>query len=186
MKWVFYLLVALCISGCGFAEREKALQMKETKLAQKEQELLLKENALLLKEDSFKRRKVNDTARQDTAILYNPVITGQWKVQMTCTETTCNGSAVGDTKSEIWDISYKSNSVIAAVTSAKQLVRIYTGTYSNNLLELTDEVDLSSSSPATKISVRLTLLSDNAMEGQREIIRSGDCKIVYAVQLNKQ
>ena len=34
--------------------------------------------------------------------------------------------------------------------------------------------------------VRLRLVNAGTMEGQREIVRVGDCKIIYALQMDKQ
>lgn len=197
MKGMFFLclLITLSVSGCGIKDRERAAQQKEAELAQKEQELLLKEKTLQLKEEELlikqqqldsTKQQVTDSTRQDTALMYNPEIIGNWNVNMTCIETTCPGSAVGDTKSEVWEFSYQDNNVIAKAKSDGKLVRVYTGTYKNNLLELTDNVELSPTSSETKMLVRLTLSNETSMEGQREIIRAGNCKIIYSLQLNKQ
>jgi hypothetical protein len=40
--------------------------------------------------------------------------------------------------------------------------------------------------PATTINVRLNLKDGNTMEGQREIIRENECRILYTLQLSKQ
>lgn len=189
-----YLLIAFFISGCGIRERERAAQQKEAELAQKEQELLLKEKTLQLKEEELlvKQQQLDSTKQQqsdstkiDTAAVYNRDIIGNWSVNMTGIETTCPGSAVGDTKSETWVFSYQNNNIIVKAMSDDKLVRVYTGAYKNNLIELTEDVELSPTSSETKMLVRLTLLNEKSMEGQREIIRS-DCKIVYSLQLNKQ
>jgi len=65
------------------------------------------------------------------------------------------------------------------------VVRTYEGTYSNNILELRDNIEVSPNTPATEMVVRLTPLNENSLEGQRQIIRSGDCRIVYSLQLDK-
>lgn len=196
MKGIFflYLLITFFISGCGIRERERVVQQKEAELTQKEQELLLKEKTLQLKEEELlvKQQQLDSTKQQqpdstniDTTFIYNHDIVGNWSVNMTGIETTCPGSAVGDTKSETWEFSYQNNSIIAKAMSDGKLVRVYTGAYKNNLLELTEDVEHSPTSSETKMLVRLTLLNEKSMEGQREIIRP-DCKIVYSLQLNKQ
>jgi hypothetical protein len=195
MKWIFYLpviTVFLC-AGCGFQEREAALQKRETELTRKEQELVVKEKNLQLKEDELFNREQElkktpqpDTLASATASVLNPALVGAWTARMVCTETTCTGSAVGDTKTETWELSYQNGHVKAKATIGENLTRIYTGTYQNNLLELTENVEITAAAPATKMVVRLTVSDPVTMEGQREIIRSGDCRIVYALQLNKQ
>jgi hypothetical protein len=194
MKWTSYLplLLFLPLLGCGFQEREAAVQKREAELARKEQTLLVKEKNLQLKEEElFSREQRLKTAQQTDSVTqspaegFNPVLMGKWNASMTCTETTCIGSAVGDTRTETWDLSYDNERVIAKAMTDGNLIRIYTGTYRNNLLELTENVELSNGAPATQMVVRLTLLDQLTMEGQREIIRSGNCRIIYALQLNK-
>lgn len=196
MKWIFYLplLLVFTFSGCGLQEREARLQEKETQLTQKEQELAVKEKNLQLKEQELilKEEQLNkgqgpaaDTAGQQAGGIFYPGLIGKWNATMTCIETTCPGSAIGDTKTETWELSYQGPRVIARVMAGEGLVRIYTGSYRNNLLELTENVALSSAAPATKMVVRLTLLDQTTLEGRREIIRTGECRIIYALQLEK-
>jgi hypothetical protein len=195
MKWLLYLplLIVFIISGCGLQEREAALQKRETELTRKEQELVVKEKDLQLKaeeladkEQQLKKAQQPDTLAHTPVNAFNPALAGKWNARMTCTETTCPGSAVGDTKTETWELSYQNERVIAKAMTGENLIRIYSGTYQNNLLELTENVELSPAGPATKMVVRLTLLNPTTLEGQREIIRSSDCRIVYALQLIKQ
>ena len=105
---------------------------------------------------------------------------------MNCIATTCSGSAVGDTKSEQWEISYQEKTVVAKAMSDNVLVRVYSGSYSGNLLQLTAQSEESDPGQAAKIAVRLSLLHDNEMEGEREIMRVDDCRIVYALSLKKK
>ncbi|MGI8599333.1 MAG: hypothetical protein ACR2KB_08760 [Chitinophagaceae bacterium] len=105
---------------------------------------------------------------------------------MVCTESTCPGSAVGDIRNETWQINYESNKVIAQARASNQLVRIYTGIYTGNTLELIEDAQVSPSQPATRMVVRLRLTSDTRMEGTREIVREGDCKIIYSMDMTKQ
>jgi hypothetical protein len=188
MKWIFYspILLAFIFSGCGLQERERLVQEKEAELARKEKNLQLKEEELLLKEQQLKQKQQPDTTTQPPGGIFNLALIGKWNATMTCTETTCTGSAIGDTKTETWELSYQNEQVIARAVAGGNLVRIYTGSYKNNSLELTENVELSSTAPATKMVVRLTFVDQTTMEGQREIIRAGDCRIIYDLQLDKQ
>lgn len=186
--------VLLFLQSCGLREREEALKQKETTLSQKEQELLLREQSLALREEELLRqRKAADslrlrdsTALLDTAATVNPALAGLWDVQMTCTETSCAGSAVGDTKTEVWEISYQQNDVIAKATAAGKLVRVYSGRLRGATLELT-EAQQSKASPDAKFSVRLQLTDEAKMHGQREIERLTEkCRIVYLLALSKK
>jgi hypothetical protein len=187
MKWMILLLfLSSFLSGCTLQERENALQKKEVELNEREQQLILREKAIQLKEEELAKLDVpKDSSLVDSSV-YNPQIVGTWNVKMVCTETTCTGSAVGDTRNEVWQINYESNRVLAQARSGNQLVRIYNGIYTGNTLELVEDAQVSPSQPATRMVARLRITSDNKMEGQREILREGDCKIIYSMDMTKQ
>ncbi|QMU31266.1 hypothetical protein [Adhaeribacter radiodurans] len=187
MKWILFFpfFTIFLLTSCGIKERETSVQQKEAELARREQDLAVREEALRLKEETLtKREQKLDSTRLDSAF-YNPAITGIWNAKMVCTQTTCPGSAIGDTKSETWDISYQGNQILAKAMADNTLVRTYTGTYNDNWLHLRENVAISPNAPATEMVVRLSFLNENTLEGQREIIRSGDCRIVYSLQLEK-
>lgn len=182
----FYLVFLICFaSGCDLRKKEAELQTKEAELNQREQELLLKEKTLQLKEEELLSKEKTDTLNKKTSGLYNPAIIGIWQVKMICTETTCPGSAVGDTKTEQWNISFEANRIIAKVLSDDKLMRSYIGIPSTNSLELVAEQDNTVAPSTTIMVVRLNLISPNRMEGQREIIRD-NCKVTYSLQMEKQ
>ena len=193
MKWIilYCCVLLLVLPGCSMREREKELEKKTIVLNQKEQELLLKEKSLQLKEEELsKKEKALDSTltrqKKDSISFMNPLLAGIWTVKMNCTETTCAGSAVGDVKTEEWEISYQGNSIIAKAMAGKNLVRIYTGSSSGNTMELAAQLEDSASRKLTTMKVRITATRDNEMEGQREIIREDDCKIVYALELKRK
>lgn len=191
MKLIFFLLLMLSFfTGCDIKEKEKRLQQKELELNQKEQELLMRERTLQAKEDALaERENILDSSTNkllvDSSILLNTQLPGIWNAKMNCTETTCPGSAVGDIKTEQWQIDYQDNKVIVRTISGNKQVRVYSGAYAGNTLELTLQQN-DSTAQATKTLVRLQETGENEMEGQREIIRGEECRIVYALQLKKQ
>ncbi|GAA4414323.1 hypothetical protein GCM10023187_43620 [Nibrella viscosa] len=184
-----YLLVLIIVifSGCRLREREKEVNRRTLELNQKEQQLALREQQLNLKEEDLSRRekKLTSTAdtTQDLSIVYKPELVGRWTVLMRCTETSCEGSAVGDTRTEQWTISYKDNTVIVQALDNNRLVRVYTGYYQQDVLLLTAQQDPSAAN--TTITVRLQFKTPTIMEGQREITRENNCRIIYALVLNK-
>jgi hypothetical protein len=181
------LPLLLLLQGCDIDKREKALEKRSAELKQWEETLLLRENDLKLKEEELAQRARNrDSSARDSAFIYNPALIGSWAVQMTCTETTCAGSAVGDTKTEQWDISYQDNHVIAKALVGRELQRVYRGLYTGNTLELVEDRAVANGQPATRMIVRLRMVSNRTLEGQREIVREGECKIIYALQMEKQ
>ncbi|MGV3503559.1 MAG: hypothetical protein ACO1O1_07610 [Adhaeribacter sp.] len=181
----FFLLALFCFSGCGMQQREKAVKEKEIALNQKEQELVQREEALRLREEALLSKHRQDSTQQDSTQVLNAKLTGRWEVRMVCRETTCPGSAIGDTKSELWDISYQNGRVVATAIENNLVVRTYSGNFKNNVLELTETVLRSSESPATQMVVQLKPVNETTLEGQREIIRLGDCRIVYDLELRK-
>jgi hypothetical protein len=176
------------LTGCDQRQREEALNQKETSLNQREQELLLKEKTLQLKEEELVKReqKMDSSRLLDSTIVYNAALPGTWDVKMTCTETSCPGSAVGDTKNETWEIAYQENNVIARAMVNNELVRVYSGFFTGNTLELVEARENATTQPPTRMVVRLRLSKENVLEGQREIERVGECKIIYGIIMNKK
>ena len=186
IRIIALLMLTVLWTGCGFKEREAALKQKETVLQQKEQNLILRETELSLREaDLLKRERTLDSIRLDTAFVYDSLIIGKWSVKMTCTETTCAGSALGDTKSEVWQFQYQDNQLTVRALEGEKLVRIYTGKSTGKGIELADSVAGVSSAPATKMLVQLQKTNAGSMKGERRIIRENDCSIVYGLELSK-
>jgi hypothetical protein len=192
MKYlIFFSFVFVFLSGCGLRQREQELERKMNQVTQKEQELLLKEQSLQLKEEELAKREklLQDTKNKnpaDSFIVLNPQIPGKWNVTMQCLEATCTGSAVGDTKNEQWEFSYQENAVLVQAFSDDKLVRVYSGTSTNNTLELLAKPGTDETAQPTKIIVRITGIEESKMQGTREIIRPEDCRVVYALDLVKQ
>lgn len=188
MKWIFLVLLSFSFSSCGLRQREMELDRKTNELNQKEQELSLKEQSLAAKEqqlnDREKQMDSTSSVVKDSLILEHNKIPGTWMVEMQCTETNCPGSAVGDTKSEQWEIKFLDNLVVASAMSNNQLIRIYTGSYFGNLLKLSVQQD--STQTSAKMNVRLTQTKEKEMEGEREIIQANGCHILYSLKLKKQ
>ena len=185
MLLVFFLISLL--TGCQSRERENALQLKEDSLNQREQQLLLKEKTLEIREaDLLRKEKQRDSTSIDSTGFYNAALIGNWTVKMTCTETSCTGSAVGDVNTQEWNFSYQGNTIIAKVMEGNQLVRTYIGTYKSNALEMTDGTQNTAQQPSVKMMVRLRIINATTMDGHREIIRENNCKIIYALELQKK
>src|SRR5690349_2398768 len=111
MKWLLLITVSFIIlPACNLKQRENELDRKSEELNQREQQLLVKETALSLKEAELANRErlmdstLKNVPVKDSSLLYNQNIAGNWAVRMYCTETSCAGSAIGDTKVEQWEI----------------------------------------------------------------------------------
>ena len=187
---ILFLILSFLNSGCGLRERELELEKKMNEVSQKEQELFLKEKSLQAKEEELakKVKQLDSTANNpaDSVFALHTQLTGKWNVTMRCTETTCSGSAVGDTKNEQWEFSFQNNVIVAQAFSGNKLVRVYSGTGNGNSVELSTQPDNADPSLSTKMIVRIQEIKENQMQGQREIVRPDNCHIVYALDFTKQ
>jgi hypothetical protein len=172
-----FFLVLSCY-GCGIGGREKELKIKEDAVVKKQQELMLWEQRLTLKEKDLDARKqsLDKDKSIDTVMVYDKYLPGKWAVKMVCTETSCDGSAIGDTKTELWEVTSSNNNVVAKAYTGKQLSRIYNGVHKENGLVLTDQ--LSTTHSVFRVTLRPT--ADGVLEGTREIIQE-NCRIVYSL-----
>ena len=183
---VMFLVVFL--NSCELNRKESLLQQKADSLHQVEQRLILKEKTLEVKEQELLLRelKLDSTVQKDTTLAFDSTLIGKWAVKMVCSETTCSGSAVGDTKNEQWEITSEGTKFIVKAMSAEQLVRVYTGIYTGNTLELIAGVGNATGQPAAKMVVRLHIVNEKKLEGQREIVRENACKVIYTMEMDKQ
>lgn len=192
MKYFFFFtLFLIFLPSCEIQKQQERINKRETELNQREQQLLLKEDSLqLMAAELTKREMLLDSTQRnaiDTLSALYPGVPGIWNVSMKCTETTCSGSAVGDTKKEQWEITFHSNTIIAKARSDNKLLRIYSGSYiGGNIFELSAEQENVAAQKGAKMFVRLQKSNENQMTGQREISRPEDCRIVYSLELSKQ
>lgn len=188
MRFTLLLTFIFFFGSCNFQEREKALQLKEDSLTQKEMQLAVQEKTLILKEEELREREhlLDSVQREDTNYITDPTLTGSWNVRMVCTETTCSGSAVGDTKNEVWHISFQGKWLVAASLVRGQVGRIYTGKYTSDGImlqgDVSSDVEVETN---TRITVRLQVKDEKNIEGIRRIIHGGDCSITYSIKLTR-
>ena len=179
------VLMLLLTTACDQRDGEKDIQTIREELQEKEialqlwsQQLSERENALIERE-----RQLDSTARiYDSVGTYNPEIIGKWTASMTCTETNCECSAIGDIKTEQWTFSYEGNLVVVQAYVGKKLVRVYKGKLKTNRLELAIE---RKSLDEAAMTATLTLAAPGRMEGQREIVQPAGCRVVYDLKLLK-
>ena len=188
--YVLMVVIFLC-GGCKNDERNRQLDKKEAALLLKEQELETREKSLQFKEEEFtKKAAVPDTSLtgvdNDSLHVRYPSLPGTWNVTMRCIETTCAGSAVGDTKTEQWNLQFDNNGLVANAMSDNKLLRIYSGTLSGAAFELYARKENAAVEQAANIVVRLIPTNDNQMTGRREILRANDCRIIYSLDFRKQ
>jgi hypothetical protein len=178
-----YILIIIGFSSCNNQQREKELNAREDSLNRKEQDLMLREKQVQLREQKLVQIE-QDTVNASADTL-SPELLGKWSVKMTCTETTCPGSAVGDSKTEEWELTADAGKVVAKAMDGNTPVRIYSGLFNGNTIELVHIRPAQGSQPEIKMTVRLRVMNGSLADGQREIQRENECKVIYALQLEK-
>ena len=191
-SYLCFLLVftGFIFSGCNLRQRELALEKRAAQIDEKEQLLFVKEQSLEAREQLLndREKELDSTSKKianDSLYINYPYLPGTWAVKMVCTETSCPGSAIGDTKNEQWDFTFHDNSIIATAISNNQMVRVYSGSNNGNSIRLTVQKD-SADAQTARMLVRLQKTKENEMIGEREIIQEGGCRIVYSLHLKKQ
>jgi len=188
ITFIFLTFSFILLAGCGQAEREQKLAAQQKQLIQQQQELVLKANELALKEAKLNElSKSMDSAhiKEDSLKIQFPELTGKWDVTMNCTQATCSGSAVGDTKTESWTFTLTGGSVIAQAYAKNILSRVYIGKYQDGILQLSAQTADITADVGAQINVYLRQANDSlSMTGKRTIIRP-DCQIIYNMTLKK-
>ena len=174
-------------AGCDYSSREQSLQEKETALNQRETALVNRERIVEAAEAKLKAAKVGReaTSKPDSSGYYQPALTGDWQVRMTCTESNCTGFAVGDSRTEQWSVSYVGYSLFVRAMNKNTFIRSYNGYAFENSIELKERRDSTRKSADVSMRIRLQLSDSTTMSGDREIIQDNNCKVVYALQLKK-
>ncbi|HOZ85103.1 MAG TPA: hypothetical protein PK191_06410 [Niabella sp.] len=181
---IILILLLIGFGSCGLSEREKMLKEKETELNTKQQQLLLREQQLTQRETELNNREhLLDSTQfgKDSSIVQNWNIEGVWQIKMQCVETSCEGSAIGDVKTERWEFANSEKGVVVKAFSGNTLTRIYNGTYTQNGMKVMDN------NPQSKTSIEVTLrfLKEGKMDGIREIIQP-NCKTTFTLNATRQ
>ena len=184
MKYFLGTLLILLLAGCD-TTRTRQLDEKEKMLQQKEQELLVREQALQLKEQELmiRQARLDSIFPKDTLPHFDSTLIGTWDVTMVCTSTNCAGSAVGDTKTETWEITSDGKQYLATAYTGGVANRLYKGIYTGNTLELVAQP--SGTRPEASIVARLHSVKPGRLEGEREISRNDGCKTIYTMGMDK-
>lgn len=187
MKWLFIIMGFVIITGCDYQHRQQELNKKMNELNQREAVLALKEQQMEIKEQQLsEKEKILDSTTlvvNDSLFRSRKKIEGTWRVDMICTQTNCAGSAVGDVKTERWNIRIERNDVIVHVGSNRPLSKSYTGSFDGSFITLTADQDTTELNAA--IEVHLQKTSDKEMEGDRVVTQASGCQILYSLRLKR-
>jgi hypothetical protein len=185
--YFFFFFSITFSAGCDHNGREQALRDKESALNLREADLVNRERIVEAAEAKLKATKAGRDAafKPDSSSYYQPVLTGDWQVRMTCTESNCTGFAVGDSRTEQWTFSYVGYSLFVTALTRNTFSRAYKGYAFENSIELRERRDSNRASADVSMKIRLQLSDSTTMAGDREIIQDNSCKVVYALQLKK-
>jgi hypothetical protein len=187
MKQIHFILLFLIMTMGGCDCNRDDLESRRILLDKKEQQLIAKEDSLRIKEQELlTREKRLDSLNSDSAVFIDSAILGDWDVKMVCIETTCHGSAVGDTKVELWKLTWHDGIYTATAVVNSEVIRVYQGKVRQGDLELAvpPAPDITSD-PPPRITVRVSKSSNTMLEGVREITRP-DCRIIYSMEMTKK
>ena len=185
----FIITCTVVISGCNFKERETEIQRKTEELTAKEQQLLLREKSLQLKEDSLNKiLSIHDSISFANSIeTLPPALRGEWTARMVCTASECQGSVIGDTQTDNWQINEQEGAVIIKSLSRGQINRIYTGNYyKNNTIKVGITSETPSHVSSSERIIEITDIRENRMTGTRVVIQPDGCRITYSLELEKK
>lgn len=184
LAFVITLMVIACQNSSS--QREAELAKKEKELLEKEKELLQKENETLQAQQA-QEQEVKREAEKNREKGYSPSsIVGNWEVAMNCTSSDCSNSAVGDIRTETWQIQFRDNKIKVTVTNSDTQVKEYEGTLNGNTLTLKSTRTAGFSTG--KATINVSLQDDNQMTGTREVLKgSGStiCKIEYYTKVTR-
>lgn len=183
-SFILSLLVSLVVlSACYDREREERLTQRERKLLVKEKELALKETQFL----ALIRMRDSLLTLQDSTLLktgWPAEIEGYWNSKIVCTESSCSDYVVGDLRSDTWLFNSDSTQIVTKVMNNNSLVRVYSATYTHDLINLKFRTD-SSASRQVAMNVLLNEISPGKIRGIRTVTVDNKCTARFNVELNR-
>lgn len=186
---VIILCFAFLLNNCGLNERKEAIEQNEAALQQKEQRLLLLEKNLKLKEDSLNLilARRGNSSYTDSISLLPPALWGAWSVKMVCIQTTCSSSAIGDVRTDSWQITGQDSAVIIKTVTHDNVTRIYTGNYyQDNTIRVSDRTHETAVSNVPVRIVEIVDIRNNKMKGTRVLIQQDGCHVTYSLEMDKK
>jgi hypothetical protein len=183
------IFIGLHLSSCNYEQQRKELEQREADLFEREQKLLIRENLLTQVEDSLKLiLSKSDSLASRLASASLPVpdsLQGMWNVAMMCTQTSCSGFAVGDTRKENWSFENNdSTGVLVRALQGEKLIRVYTGIYDGSGFILSTPYN--SEASTTVMNVYLTLdINSNKLTGSRTINQADGCTTTFKLDAER-
>lgn len=162
-------------------------QGKENQLKKREQILSSKEKEFSAKEKDYQSlRSMRDSLQKsvytvDTVILSKipENILGKYNGKMICTESTCSEHVIGDSRSDIWEVSQQG----VKITNKNGGEKIYQAKYTESEIKLTAELN-STISTQSVITLQIPVENATRIKGIREFT-GNNCSAKFSVDLEK-
>lgn len=182
MKKIFFVALSFFLFSCSNQE-EQQLKERSAALEKLGDSLAIQARELDLKAQELEKREkmLDSTSTNVPEGIMNPNLTGKWQVKMTCVETNCSGSAIGDVRNDQWNIAYRNDLFIVEGITNGAVNTLYTGIYNGQEMQLNS----GQTAAGTVISIVLTPGEAGSMVGRREVTQAGGCKIFYKLNLSK-
>lgn len=119
-------------------------------------------------------------------------IAGEWEVIMKAVKSDCEGTTLGDIRTEKWLINFENDFVVINVIGNTNTNKEYSGTFDgkNIIVSALDKViEKKLFKDETKIlgktTVNLKVENSSLITGKREVVKNGPCQIEYEVKLKR-
>jgi hypothetical protein len=192
----FFILVFMipaffsCGNATASAEKARADSLQVELLKQKIIDSL--KNATPTEVVTVKKKKIVaqeplvDSAAPMIDENVQPDIIGTWLVTMVNEKSTCSDIAENDTRTETWTINLKGGKYVVTISNqSNNGNKKYTGTLQGTSLQLSDEhIGLLSGSTTITVTAEVTPPGDY-FSGEREVLRSDPCRLVYSIKGRK-
>lgn len=188
MKFTKYIFAAATILFL-FSSCNENIKRKELEIQKREQAVLQKEKSIaLIESDYLKLQKMRDSiiSIQDSISVHVlPIdIQGRWNGKLVCTESNCTDYVVGDVRMDEWEISEDKGNIIAKNINKVGVIRVYTGKYEGNSIQLFSESE--PTSPKNRhFKIEFTTMTEKKLSGFREIRVDNSCLSKFTIELSR-
>lgn len=186
-----FISITILLNSCGKTDEEIALEKKRIqdsieKVIESAKETAVEEAQQ--KAESEKRLAEQAEWERKNKKFNVEDLVGTWNVKMSCINSNCQGTNVGDIRSETWYINYEGGRIIVKVSGNSTTNTLYTGTFDGKILKLHYDLiktGLFKDKTVSVIDATLRMDSPNELIGKRKVLNDGPCNIDYNISLTK-
>ncbi len=170
------LLFLFALLSCTDSAKEEQLNLREKTLSEKEQLFAAKE------QDYEKLKMLRDSLQavpdSTATVRFSKSFLGRYNGKMICTDSNCSENAVGDLRSDVWEILEDG----VKITNKNGNEKFYKGQFNNNELKLINE----EAAPAliSEITLNFSDSLTSRIKGNR-LLKRENCISKFSVELEK-